>query len=254
MPNKKLGEMLLENGVIDEVQLEGALVRQKQWGGRLGENLVNQGFVSEITLLKFLSKQLDLPCADLHKVTIKPEAYNLISVDLAQKHKVIPLRLKKIGLKNVLYVAMPDPTNNMAIDEIRFVSGYTVNPVIAAASQIENAIEKYYFDDEVHIRPLVERIASIDLAAELEIVHEISLHDQIISEKSSQSVLADLAAELEVVDETPLSEPLNLEEIKNPEIQNQEVRALIMLLDEKGILQKDEYLKKLQLLRDEEGD
>lgn len=219
---KKLGELLLENGIIDEVQLEGALVRQKQWGGRLGENLVNQGFVSEITLLKFLSKQLNLPCADLCKVDVKPEVYNLISVQLAQKHKVLPLRIQKKETKAALYLAMSDPTNNMAIDEIRFVSGYTVHPVIAAASQIESAIERYYFDDEVHIRPLVERVASIDLDLDLEIVHEIPLHDQVQLEKTN--ALA---------------------------IQNQEVRALIALLDEKGLLKKAEYLKKLTLFKKE---
>lgn len=223
MPNKKkLGEMLIENGVIDEVQLEGALTRQKQWGGRLGENLVKQGFVSEITLLKFLSKQLDLPCADLSKIEIKPEVYNLISVDLAQKNKVLPLRLKKTDVKTILYVAMSDPTNNMAIDEICFVSSHMVNPVIATASQIENAIEKYYFDDEVQIRPLEERIPSSEIA-ELEIVHEVTLEEK-----------------------------LDIDKTKDLEIKNQEVLALILLLDEKGLLGKDEYLGRLMQLREED--
>ena len=225
MPNrKKLGEMLLENGFIDEVQLEGTLTRQKQWGGRLGENLVKQGFVSEITLLKFLSKQLNLPCADLCKIDIKPEVYNLISVKLAQKHKVLPLQLKQTDVKSILYVAMSDPTDDMAIDEIRFMSGHMTNSVIATSSQIESAIEKYYFNDEVQIIPLVERLPSIELEAELEIVHEV-----------------------------PIEEQLDIEKTKNLEINNQEVLALILLLDEKGLLGKDEYLGKLAQLR-EEGD
>ncbi len=220
---KRLGDMLFEEGLIDEMQLKGALARQKEWGGRLGENLVKLGFVSEIILLKFLGQQLGYPCADLSKFEIKPEIYNLISLHLAQKYKVVPLQVKKAETQSVLFLAMSDPTNLMANDEIRFISGLLVNPVIATASQIENAIEKYYLNDEVQIRPLSEKVPTIK-PEEMEIIHEV-----------------------------PLKERMELEKAKASKIQNKEVMALIAFLDEKGIIKKDECIKRVMALG-KEGD
>lgn len=220
---KRLGDMLLEEGLIDGMQLQGALSRQKEWGGRLGENFVKLGSVSEITLLKFLGKQLGHPCADLSKFEIKPEVYKLISSQLAQKYKVIPLQVKKTEAQSVLFLAMSDPTNLMANDEIRFISGLLVDPVIATASQIENAIEKYYLNDEVQIRPLAEKVPTID-PEDMEIIHEV-----------------------------PLMERMELEKAKDSTIKNKEVMALITFLDEKGIIKKDECIKRVMALS-KEGD
>ena len=214
---------MLEEGLIDEMQLQGALARQKEWGGRLGANFVKLGFISEITLLKFLGQQLGHSCADLSKFEIKPEIYNLISLQMAQKYKVIPLQVKKSKAQSVLFLAMSDPTNLMANDEIRFISGLLVDPVIATASQIENAIEKYYLNDEVQIRPLAEKVPTVK-PEEMEIIHEV-----------------------------PLKERLELEKTKASKIQNKEVMALITFLDEKGIIKKDECIKRVMELS-KEGD
>ncbi|MBE9536326.1 MAG: hypothetical protein IMF07_04020 [Proteobacteria bacterium] len=218
---QRLGEILLENGLIDENQLDAALRRQKQWGGRLGKNLIELGYTSEINLLKFLSKQLDFPCVDLSRYKLAQEIYNLISVDLAKKHNVIPLQRKKGKSKTFLFVAMSDPTNFMAVDELRFATGLTINPVIATGSQLESAIEKYYVDSGVQIKPLTEKVPVVK-QDEFEIVHEVPIQEQVdsILEKSI--------------------------EIKNPEL-----RAIFMILNEKGLITKDEYSNKLKQLSTE---
>ena len=161
MPEKKLGKMLLENGLIDKVQLNAALRKQKEWGGKLGANLIELGIISEIKLLKFLRKQLNYPCADLSKFKISQEAYSLISVHIAEGYHVIPLLEKESGGKKFLFLAMSDPTNIMVNNEIHFITDHIVKPVIATYSQIESAIEKYYHNDEVHIRPLSGKVPVI---------------------------------------------------------------------------------------------
>lgn len=216
---KKLGEMLLENGLVGKVQLDAALRRQKQWGGRLGENLVELGFTSEINLLKFLSKQLDFPCADLSKIKFDHGTYDLISIEIAQKYNVIPLHIKEGGSRKFLFLAMPDPTSFEAIDGVRFATGLTVKPVIGTDSQIKRAIEKYYLKNNVEIRPLTEKIPVIN-QEEMEIIHEVPLHE-IVDEKAKKTV-----------------------EIKDPEL-----RALLGLLIEKGIITKTEYSEKLKQVK-----
>lgn len=216
---KKLGEMLLENGLVDKLQLDAALKRQEQWGGRLGKNLVELGSTSEINLLKFLSKQLNFPCTDLSKIKIAKESLGLISVELARKYNVMPLQLKESGGRKFLFLGMSDPTSFVAIDEVGFVTGFTVKPVIVTDSQIESAIEKYYVNNNLNIEPLTETVPVVK-PEDMEIIHEVPMQE-----------LIDLEAEGSI-------------DIKSPEL-----LALLMILNEKGVLTKDEYIKKLKQLK-----
>lgn len=213
---RRLGDILLEKGLINKIQVEGALSRQKQWGGRFGENLVKLGYVNESSLLKSLSTQLNFPCADLSKVEIRPEACNLIPGDLAKKHKVIPFLTKKTKGRDTVFVAMADPTNIAVSDEIRFTSGYMPTPVIATTSQIENAIEKFYLKHNIKIQPLVKKAAPLKVE-QMQTIHEV-----------------------------PLPEKLKVEKKKKIEVKDKELLALISFLDEKGIIKKDECIKALK--------
>ncbi len=145
MPKRKrIGEILLEAGLINEDQLTAALSSQKTWGGRLGSTLVRMGFVKEEDILRCLSAQLRLPSVDFRKVRISPRAVAAIPQRIAEKYHVMPVAVKEeLGKKSVI-LAMADPTNLDAIAEIEFQTGVNVRPVVATESSIARAIDYYY--------------------------------------------------------------------------------------------------------------
>ncbi|MCL5277017.1 MAG: hypothetical protein M1517_04470 [Deltaproteobacteria bacterium] len=130
--------------MIDQSQLRGALSNQKSYGGRLGTILVKMGFLRELDMLKFLSKQLSLPMVDLYKVAVEQKMIDLIPYDVAGKYNVLPLTIKVVSGKPLLYLAMSDPTNLEAIDSIQFTAGYKIQPVLALDSSLTDFINFYY--------------------------------------------------------------------------------------------------------------
>ncbi|MCL6471572.1 MAG: Flp pilus assembly complex ATPase component TadA [Firmicutes bacterium] len=136
-----LGELLVAYGVITKEQLDTALAEQKKVGGRLGAVLKKLGFVSEETMIEFLGRQLNMPCVDLEQIKPDEQAVNLIQEALARRHKAIPISKKG----NVLTVAMADPLDIYAIDDISGASGCEVNPVVCSEKSILEAIDKYYW-------------------------------------------------------------------------------------------------------------
>ena len=141
---KRLGEILVEEGLIDVYQLQSALAHQKQWGGKLGQILVKLGFLTEEELLGFLSHYFKIPYVNLKKVLIPPSIIKLVPEEVARKYNVLPLAVKEeIGRKN-LYLAMADPTNVVAIDELEFALGMPIRPILASDNMIAEAIEYYY--------------------------------------------------------------------------------------------------------------
>ncbi len=136
----KLGQLLIASGKITEEQLNEALKLQKRGGGRLGTNLVKLGHITEDKLVKFLSKQYGMSAIDLTDYKIDPAVLKLITADMAKKHMIMPLT--RIGA--TLTVAMADPSNVFAVDDIKFMTGYNVEVVIATESALINAITSYY--------------------------------------------------------------------------------------------------------------
>ncbi len=156
---KRLGELLLEGGLIDEYQLKSALAHQKQWGGRLGSNMVKLGFITEDELVSFLSYTFRTPAVNLHAVRVPPAMVALIPKDVAKKYGVIPLLQSPD--KKKLVIAMSDPTNLAAIDELNFLVGARVLPVIAADTSIEEAMAHYY-DQAVQMKFLPNAKLSVE--------------------------------------------------------------------------------------------
>jgi type IV pilus assembly protein PilB len=144
---KKLGEILLEAGVIDKFQLKSALAEQNKWGGRLGNHLVQMGILTEELLVKALSKQLKIPYLDLSQMTIGKETLDLVPQELAEKFHLVPVAVKKIANKKTLIVAMSDPTNLDAIDELQFRTGHIIKPAVDGDTAIEMAIRRYYYGE-----------------------------------------------------------------------------------------------------------
>ncbi len=136
----RLGEFLLKEGLVNEDQLNKALEQQKATGGRLGYHLVRLGYLSEEDITKVLSRQFGIPSVNLASYQIDPEILKLIPSDVAKKYLVIPV--SRVG--STLTLAMADPSNVFAIDDIKFMTGFNIEPVVAAEISIIDAIKKHY--------------------------------------------------------------------------------------------------------------
>ncbi len=136
----RLGSMLVSSGLITDDQLKKALSSQKSEGGRLGTILVKLGFVQEDKLMTFLSKQYGVPYVDLNKFEINPAVIKHIPTEVAQKYRIMPIN--RAG--STITIAMVDPSNIFAIDDIKFMTGYNVEAVVATEGAIIDAIKKYY--------------------------------------------------------------------------------------------------------------
>lgn len=137
----KLGELLIKKNMLTQAQLEEALQAQVIFGGKLGTVLIEMGLLSEETLAGVLEKLLNIPCVKPGEMQSIPEnIIGIISAELAEKHKVIPIAAngKKLSL------AMADPHNLKSIDEISFRTGYIIRPVLALEVRLVFALEKYY--------------------------------------------------------------------------------------------------------------
>lgn len=137
---KKLGDLLIEHGKITHDQLREALEKQKTSSKRLGEILVDNGIIAEEDIITTLEIQLGIRRVNLGVTDISPEVTKLISENLALKYNLIPVYIEY----DTLYVAMSDPLNLFALDDVSIVSGYEVEPLIAGTKEIRNAIAKYY--------------------------------------------------------------------------------------------------------------
>ena len=135
-----LGELLLDGGLITEAQLGRALQVQREKGGRLGSILVRLGILSDEEVAAILSRQHGILSVDLNVYDVDPEAVALLTREQAIRYNALPL--SRAG--NTLTVAMIDPTNVFAIDDIKFVTGLNVQPVIAASASLVAAIERHY--------------------------------------------------------------------------------------------------------------
>ncbi|PIP19573.1 MAG: hypothetical protein COT38_04860 [Candidatus Omnitrophica bacterium CG08_land_8_20_14_0_20_41_16] len=142
--NKQLGELLIERGIINEHQLEQALTLQKEKGGLIGEFLVELGFVKEEDIAQALTAQYGFPYLPLSNYDINPEIINIVPGRVAQQYLLVPI--DKIG--NNLTLAMSNPLNIQAIEDVELLSGCSVQTFVSTSSDIKRAIEKYYKDKE----------------------------------------------------------------------------------------------------------
>src|SRR6187200_1425595 len=136
----RIGELLLKEKRITADQLQEALTYQKANGGKLGFNLVKLGYVKDEEITALLSKQYGVPSINLAQFEIDSAVIKLIPAETAQKYQIIPL--SRSGA--TLTIAMTDPTNVFAMDDIKFMTGYNVEPVVASETAVSEAIQKYY--------------------------------------------------------------------------------------------------------------
>jgi len=138
--SERLAELLVKRNYITPEQVKKALDEQKLKGGRFESTLVRMGFIKEDELLSFLSAQYRVPSIKISKIEINPNVIKLIPSSTVKKHFIIPIN--RVGPK--LTLAMADPSNIVVIDEIKFMTGFNVEPVVASEAEIIDAIKKYY--------------------------------------------------------------------------------------------------------------
>jgi type IV pilus assembly protein PilB len=174
MLSTRIGHLLLNENLITQEQLEQAIAVQKKEGGRLGSILIKLGFVEESKIAEFLGKQYNVPFVDLNKIKIDQKTLNLIPKDLSRKFLVIPFDREGQNLK----VAIADPSNVYAMEELRFVSGFNIKPYVAVESSIVEYLSKIG-DEKAALAELEEDFNDFeldDLEFE-ETEEEVSLED-----------------------------------------------------------------------------
>jgi type IV pilus assembly protein PilB len=136
----KLGELLLKENMVSPQQLQEALSYQKMNGGKLGKAFVSLGYVRDEEITSLLSRQYGVPSINLDHFEVDPSIIKVIPAETARKYQILPL--SRSGA--TLTIAMADPTNVFAMDDIKFMTGYNVEPVVASETSLEDAIERYY--------------------------------------------------------------------------------------------------------------
>ncbi len=178
----KLGELLVKENLISPQQLQEALTYQKQHGGKLGYNLVKLGFVKDEEIAGLLSRQYGVPAINLARFEIDPTVIKLVPAETAQKYQILPL--SRAGAN--LTIAMVDPTNVFAMDDIKFMTGYNVEPVVASETAIMDSIDKYYGSaHSLQLKEVMSELAETD-AGDVEVLEESSDIDLEELERSSE--------------------------------------------------------------------
>src|SRR5690349_5394671 len=190
--SQRLGDLLVREKIINPQQLEQALREQKRSGGRLGTVLVKLGFLSDEEVTNFLSRQYGVPAINLQYFELDAAVIKLIPEETARKHHILPL--SRVGAS--LTIAMVDPTNVFAMDDIKFMTGFNIEPVVASESSILEGIDKAYSMPGAADTNLDEIMASMGEEADVELQAD-----------EEEKELADLEASAE---EAPIVKLVNL--------------------------------------------
>jgi type IV pilus assembly protein PilB len=166
---KKLGDLLKEAGLIDDFQLEAALSHQRNWGGKLGSIIVELEFAREDEIARVISETMGVPYVNLFEPELSPDVIKLLKADMAKKFGVIPVKKEA----NALVLAMDDPMDFETMDNIRFITGLTIKPVLAMGAEIKDAIRKYYDGEPITRNAVVSLRETAKKSTKLEIVREV---------------------------------------------------------------------------------
>ena len=145
---KRLGDLLVDAGVITDEQLKEALKKQREMGSRLGQVLIELGMTDEEEVMQAMHTQLGLPIARIREAKIPKEVIMTLPENIVRKYNVMPIMFDEANT-NILYVAMEDPMNIIAIDDIGIVTNLQIEPMVATPSDINFGIERYYGSERV---------------------------------------------------------------------------------------------------------
>lgn len=265
---RRLGDLLIEAGLLTEQQLKIVLNEQRKWGGRLGRTVLEMGFVTETAMAQVLAQQLQLPTLDLDVTPVNTAAPTWMRLDLCERYGVFPV--EQTG--RTITIATSDPTNFEHLQAIGFATNCKVQPVVSTASAIERAIRRYYFGEDpsaprppapVEQQPAPEAMpapagpSTVDHTS-YELDELLGAEPRRTSEEAAISIPISsptpvpvspqaLSNALEVSLRREIS-VLREQVASHEEINTSQVRALRVLLEvliESGLVGRDEYLDKL---------
>jgi type IV pilus assembly protein PilB len=191
--SSRLGEILVKDSLISGDQLKQALDYQKKNGGRLGTCLVKMGLVSDDDITAVLSRQYGVPSINLKFYEVDPAVIRLVPQETAVRYQIVPL--SRVG--STLTIAMTDPTNVFAMDDIKFMTGFNVEPVVASETAISDAIHKFYGD--------VESVEELD-----KVMKDLTGDETAALELEAEEAEMDLASLSKAAEEAPIIKLCNL--------------------------------------------
>jgi type IV pilus assembly protein PilB len=191
--SSRLGEILVKDSLISADQLKQALEYQKKNGGRLGTCLVKMGLVSDDDITAVLSRQYGVPSINLKFYEVDPSVIKLVPQETAVRYQIVPL--SRVG--STLTIAMTDPTNVFAMDDIKFMTGFNVEPVVASETAISEAIHKFYGD--------VESVEELD-----KVMKDLTGEEADALELAGEETEMDLASLEKAAEEAPIIKLCNL--------------------------------------------
>jgi type IV pilus assembly protein PilB len=197
--SSKIGDLLVKENLITQQQLKEALEHQRVHGGRLGHCLIKLGFVTDDEITAILSRQYGVPSINLSFFDVDPGVVKLIPVETAQKYQIMPL--SRVG--STLTIAMIDPTNVFAMDDIKFMTGFNIEPVVASETAIRESIDKYYgTTHSIELKKVMEDIAVVD--------SKLVDGDDTSLEVASEEEAIDLEGLEQAAEEAPIVKLVNL--------------------------------------------
>ena len=267
---RKLGDMLIEAGLIDDFQLRRALSDQRQWRRPLGVTLVCLGMVEETEMTRVLSQQLRCHVVDLERKIASPEVVALLPYDVACRHHCLPLAVEKKGSIGDLYLGMFDPTDLNVIDEVSFRTGLKVRPVLVGDEQLQEAIQRSYRTGDPHgiltqitpediedpdtakhnARPAVAKPVPEPVPRTL--APESEPRRELKSKPGASQPLAPAGEpELVLTEGVPAPAPMGAFSMNSPESRRYVLQALVQLLISQDVIDPDELFKTIKSIAGE---
>ena len=231
----------MDAGLLSETELRSALAEQRKWGGKLGLTLVQMGFVDESSMVHALSRQLSIPTVDLENHTPSAVALQALRADIAERYTVFPTAADPAT--KALTVATADPTNVEAFQELAFHSGQRLQVVVASASSIERAIRRHYHGEVTSATATPLAFGMDEPTFELAPPAEAAAAPVRVA---SPSPMAHAARENELsqrVDELT-QQVAGLERMVAQQARS--LRAMLELLETRGLVTRDDYLAKVR--------
>ncbi len=225
---RKLGDILISHGVIDEEKLSAALSDQRAFGGKLGRTLVDLGYVSEEQLIRALSQQLGLSTVDLDRAQVQEEALRCLAVDACERYGVFPVEVDE--KERILRVATAEP-DRQTLQEVAQISQYTLEPMLASMSSIDRAVRRHYFGEAAGAR------ATIRLGEPLSAIPGDAPPPASAPDAYAMGSIAPAGGAQDAVQEL---RTLIIRLEKTVEAQSRAFRALIDLLQDKGVVRRGE--------------
>lgn len=180
---KRIGDILIEQGVITQEQLFEALKQQRTTGKKVGEMLVELGYITESKLIDILGAQLDVQHIILDGIKIAPELASLISEEMCKKYKVIPVYMRD----DTITIAMADPTDLRTIDHIKFVTGREIDVMMASEKQILATIPRIYEDKQKQLHDILQKVGG-ERSTALEVVNDEEEKEILSDEEGAQVI------------------------------------------------------------------